>query len=106
MNAIKILVVDDHDLFRRGLVEVLEQETDLEVIGEARDGREAIERVEKLSPDVVFMDLNMPGQDGIQTTAYLTQKWPGIKVLVLTVSEEAHSLEEVYFTFMEKEEKT
>lgn len=92
MNAIKVLVVDDHDLFRRGLMEVLEQEPDLEVIGEARNGREAIERVEQLSPDVVFMDLNMPGQDGIQTTAYLTQKWPAIKVLVLTVSEEAADL--------------
>ncbi len=92
MNAIRVLVVDDHDLFRRGLMEVVEQEPDLEVIGEARNGREAIERVEELSPDVVFMDLNMPTQDGIQTTAYLTQKWPGIKVLVLTVSEEAADL--------------
>ncbi len=92
MNPIKLLVVDDHDLFRRGLIEVLEQEPDLEVTGEARNGREAIERVEELSPDVVFMDLNMPGPDGIQTTAYLTQNWPGIKVLVLTVSEEAADL--------------
>ncbi len=92
MNVIRVLVVDDHDLFRRGLMEVLEQEPDLEVTGEARNGREAIERVEKLAPDVVFMDLNMPGQDGMQTTAYLTQKWPGIKVLILTVSEEAADL--------------
>ena len=69
MNAIRVLVVDDHDLFRRGLMEVLDEESDMEVIGEARNGLEAIDRVEELSPDVVFMDLNMPGQNGIETTA-------------------------------------
>ena len=92
MNAIRVLVVDDHDLFRRGLMEVLDEESDMEVIGEARNGLEAIARVEELSPDVVFMDLNMPGQNGIETTAYMTQKWPDLKVLVLTVSEEATDL--------------
>lgn len=92
MSAIKVLVVDDHDLFRRGLMEVLEEEDDIQVIGEARNGQQAIERAEELSPDVVFMDLNMPGQNGIEATAYLTQKWPDLKVLVLTVSEEAADL--------------
>ena len=92
MNTIKVLVVDDHDLFRRGLIEVLEEEDDLEVIGEAKNGKEAITRAGELSPDVVFMDLNMPGQNGIESTAYLTQKWPELKVLVLTVSEEAADL--------------
>jgi len=92
MSAIRVLLVDDHDLFRRGLMEVLSEESDMEVIGEARNGLEAIDRVEELSPDVVFMDLNMPGQSGIETTAYLTQKWPDMKVLVLTVSEEAADL--------------
>ena len=92
MSAIKVLVVDDHDLFRRGLIEVLDEESDLQVVGEARNGQEAIELVDKVSPDVVFMDLNMPGRNGIETTAYLTQKWPELKVLVLTVSEEAADL--------------
>ncbi len=92
MNTIRVLVVDDHDLFRRGLMEVLDEESDMQVIGEARTGLEAIDRVAELSPDVVFMDLNMPGQNGIETTAYLTQKWPDMKVLVLTVSEEAADL--------------
>ena len=89
---IKVLVVDDHDLFRRGLIDVLDEESDMQVIGEARNGQEAITQVEELSPDLVFMDLNMPGQGGIETTAYLTQKWPDMKVLVLTVSEEAADL--------------
>ena len=92
MSLIKVLVVDDHDLFRRGLMEVLEEEDDIQVIGEARNGQQAIERVEELSPDVVFMDLNMPGQNGIEATAYMTQKWPDLKVLVLTVSEEPADL--------------
>lgn len=81
MSTIKVLVVDDHDLFRRGLIEVLEEEDDLEVIGEAKNGKEAVIRAGELSPDVVFMDLNMPGQNGIEATAYLTQKWPELKVL-------------------------
>lgn len=92
MSGIRVLVVDDHDLFRRGLMEVLDEEPDMQVVGEARNGQEAIEQVDRLSPDVVFMDLNMPVRNGIETTAYLTQKWPGLKVLVLTVSEEAADL--------------
>ena len=92
MSEIRVLVVDDHDLFRRGLMEVLEEEDDIQVIGEARNGQQAIDQAEKLSPDVVFMDLNMPEQNGIEATAYLTQKWPDLKVLVLTVSEEAADL--------------
>ncbi len=92
MSSISVLVVDDHDLFRRGLMEVLEEEDDITVVGEARNGQQAIEKVEELEPDVVFMDLNMPGQNGIEATAFLTQKWPDLKVLVLTVSEEAADL--------------
>ena len=73
-------------------MEVLEEETEIQVIGEARNGQEAIDRVAELCPNIVFMDLNMPGQSGIETTAYLTQKWPDLKVLVLTVSEETADL--------------
>ena len=91
-SEIRILVVDDHDLFRRGLTEVLEEEQDMTVIGEASNGDEAIEMAESLAPDVVFMDLHMPGRNGIEATAYLTQRWPEMKVLVLTVSEEAGDL--------------
>ena len=92
MNQIRILVVDDHDLFRRGLSEVLEDESDLKVVGQASDGNEAILRVEELKPDIVCMDLNMPGQGGIEATAYIMQAWPDSKVLVLTVSEEPGDL--------------
>ena len=92
MSTIRVLVVDDHDMFRRGLMKVLEKEDDITVIGEARNGQQAIDRASELSPDVVFMDLNMPGKNGIEATACLTLKWPDLKVLVLTVSEEAGDL--------------
>ena len=85
---IRVLVVDDHDLFRRGLTEVLEEEPGIQVVGEARNGQEGIDKAAELGPDVVCMDLNMPGQGGIETTAYITQRWKDMKVLVLTVSEE------------------
>ena len=89
---IRVLVVDDHDLFRRGLTEVLEEEPGIQVVGEARNGQEGIDKAAELEPDVVFMDLNMPGQGGIETTAYITQRWKDMKVLVLTVSEEPDDL--------------
>lgn len=92
MNKIRVMLVDDHDLFRRGLAEVLEDEPDIEVVAQARDGLEAARIVAEVDSDVVFMDLNLPGQSGIETTAFLTQQWPGIKVLVLTVSEEPEDL--------------
>ena len=92
MSNLRVLLVDDHDLFRRGLAEVLEEEEDIDVVGHARNGREAIEKTEELQPDVVFMDLNMPDQGGIESTAYVTQQWPDTKVLVLTVSEEPGDL--------------
>lgn len=92
MEKIRVLLVDDHDLFRRGLAEVLSEEQDIDVVGEARDGRDAVAKAAQSRPDVVFMDLNMPGQSGIEATAYLNQHLPDIKVLVLTVSEEPADL--------------
>lgn len=89
---VRVLVVDDHELFRRGLIEVLATEPNVEVVGEAADGSSAIQRVAELSPDVVCMDLNMKGQDGIAATAYLTQEAPSTRVLILTVSEEPADL--------------
>lgn len=86
------MVADDHDLFRRGLIEVLEEEDDLRVVGQASDGRSASQLAGVHNPDVVMMDLNMPGQGGIEATAYITQNWPDVRVLVLTVSEEPADL--------------
>ena len=89
---INVVIADDHALFRRGLAEILAEETDVRVIAEASNGQEAIQAVERTKPDVVFMDLNMPGQGGIEATAYVAAKWPETKVLILTVSEEPADL--------------
>jgi DNA-binding NarL/FixJ family response regulator len=74
MDTIRVVVADDHDLFRRGLTEVLEEEEDIDVVGQASDGREASEQAGVHLPDVVMMDLNMLGQGGIEATAYIAQK--------------------------------
>jgi DNA-binding NarL/FixJ family response regulator len=79
------LVVDDHALYRKGLRSMFELEPDMEVIGEAGDGAEAIDKVEVLHPDVVLMDVNMPGMDGLQATRRLADAYPGILVITLTM---------------------
>ena len=87
MNVIKVLVVDDHALFRRGIVTVLASEKNIKIMGEAADGLEAIEKAEKLAPDVILMDLNMPRCSGLEATQVLHTKMPQVNILVLTVSD-------------------
>jgi len=79
-----VLIADDHAMFRRGLRSFLESEDDFEVVGEAASGEEAIQKVEALLPDVVVMDLVMPGMDGIAATRRICQISPMTRVLVLT----------------------
>lgn len=81
---IRVLVVDDHPVVRSGLVGLLDVETDLEVVGEAGDGAEAVARVAALSPDVVLMDLRMPTMDGAAATGAILAAHPEVRVLVLT----------------------
>jgi len=87
MNPIKVLVVDDHALFRRGITAVLANQKNLEVVGEASDGLEAIEKAEAIVPDIVLMDLNMPHCSGLEATQALQTKMPQVNILVLTVSD-------------------
>jgi len=87
MNPIKVLVVDDHALFRRGITAVLANQKNLEVVGEASDGLEAIEKAEAIVPDIVLMDLNMPHCSGLEATQALQTKMPQVDILVLTVSD-------------------
>lgn len=83
-RPITVLLVDDHIVVLRGLRFFLETEEEIEVVGEARDGRSALEQVARLKPDVVLMDLVMPGMDGVQATREVTQAFPETKVIVLT----------------------
>ena len=92
MSPVRVLVVDDHSLFRRGLLEMLGEEPDIQVVGEAANGREAVARAEVLAPDVIIMDVAMPGTDGVAATAALCQREPPPKVLMLTVAEDPDTL--------------
>jgi len=86
-DALRVLIVDDHDLFRTGLRNLLEEQG-LQVIGEAAAGNEAVRSVRELAPDVVVMDLNMPGMTGVEATRQITAIAPLTRVLVLTISDQ------------------
>ena len=87
-EPIRVVISDDHELFRRGLKMVLEAEEDIEVVAEAADGQEAVTRVEELAPDVVLMDVRMPRMGGIEATRMIRQLFPTTRIIVLTVSDE------------------
>jgi len=87
MGKIRILLVDDHTMFRAGLRVLLELYPDFEVVGEAGDGQEALAQVRELAPDVVLMDIAMPGLDGLMTTRRIREESPQSKVIVLTQHE-------------------
>jgi len=91
-SAIRVMLVDDHDLFRRGLELVLRDELDLEIVGEAGDGLAAIESATELQPDVVLMDVRMPGVGGIEATRRIRNALPATKVVMLTVSDDEEDL--------------
>jgi DNA-binding NarL/FixJ family response regulator len=86
MTKIRVFVTDDHALVRMGLITLLQMENDLDVVGEAEDGRTALKKIQQLKPDVVVMDLMMPGMDGIETTRQLQDLLPSAKTLILTTS--------------------
>jgi DNA-binding NarL/FixJ family response regulator len=83
--SIKILLVDDHAIVRQGLHSLLEKEPDIEVVGEAEDGREALELVSKLMPDVVVMDITMPNLNGVDATRQIMHEFPKVKVIALSM---------------------
>jgi DNA-binding NarL/FixJ family response regulator len=85
---IRVLIADDDDLMRAGLIELLGADTTIEIVGQAATGREAIEQARQLEPDVVLMDVRMPDLDGIAATAELTRAAPTIRVLILTTFEQ------------------
>ncbi|MFP5310309.1 MAG: response regulator [Actinomycetes bacterium] len=91
-DRIRILIADDHELFRRGLRMVLEDETDIEVLGEAGDGQAAVEQSRAEVPDVVVMDVRMPVLSGIEATRRIKEEMPHCKILMLTISDEEDDL--------------
>ena len=93
-DVIRVLIVDDHALFRRGLMLVLESEPGIEVVGEAEDGTDAVAKAEASAPDVVLMDVRMPKLSGIEATRAVAAALPTSKIIMLTVSDEEDDLYE------------
>ena len=91
-NKINVILVDDHEMVRLGLKSFLNLQGDIEVVGEAGNGREGVDLALELRPDVVVMDLVMPELDGVQATLELLKEWPEAKILVLTMKKFTQSL--------------
>ena len=92
-DTISVMIVDDHPVFRQGLKNVLAAHEDLNIIGEAGNGREAVEKVPQLCPDVVVMDINLPGLNGLQATRTLKSVCPDVNIIMLTAYDDE---EQVY----------
>lgn len=91
-DRVRVLIADDHALFRRGLIMVLESEPDIEVVAEAQDGAEVIAKTEEFVPDVVLMDVRMPKLNGIEAARAIREMVPSVKIVMLTVSDEEDDL--------------
>ena len=92
MDRIRILVVDDHPLFRQGLRDVLRSESDIDVVGEAADGEEAIAMTQMLAPDAVILDINLPGQNGLQVARQLKAQHSRAAVIMLTAYDDSDQI--------------
>ena len=95
MNKIKVFLADDHLILREGIRSLLERVPEMEVVGEAGDGAEAVVKVEQLVPDVVLMDITMPGLNGLEATRQIKQRTPQVKVLILTMHETGQYLSQM-----------
>ncbi|MCK5421600.1 MAG: response regulator transcription factor [Deltaproteobacteria bacterium] len=96
MKNIKVVIADDHTILRQGIKSLLDIQEGIEVMGEAKDGREAIKTIEELLPDVILMDIAMPGLNGLEATRRIKKKFPKVKVVVLTM----HANEEYIFQIL------
>lgn len=94
-QPIRVLIADDHALLREGLRTILEMESDIQVIGEAVDGRDAVEKAGELKPHVVLMDVNMPGGGGLAATREIRERMPAVDVVVLTIHDDEEYIAEL-----------
>lgn len=92
MSKIRVLLADDHSLFREGLVNILNAQPDFEVVGEASDGLEVLVKARALEPDLILMDVGMPGCDGVEATQRIKKELPEVTIVMLTVRDENEKL--------------
>ncbi len=88
MEKARVMLVDDHALFRSGMASLLAGRPDMEVVGEAQTGEEAVRLAEELMPDLILMDINMPGDGGLEATRIIKEQMPYVRIVVLTASDE------------------
>ncbi len=91
-EPIRILVTDDHPLFRKGVVYMLNAQPDIEVVGEASNGNQALQKARELMPDLILMDITMPNCDGLEATRRIMEEMPYVKIVMLTVSDDDRDL--------------
>lgn len=91
-EPVRVLLAEDHVLFRKGLASLIDPLEDMEVVGEAGDGREALERARELMPDLILMDIQMPGWDGLKATRAIKEELPYVKIVMLTISDDDKDL--------------
>jgi NarL family two-component system response regulator LiaR len=94
-KPIRVMIVDEHDMVRRGLIAFLKVKPDLELVAEARNGEEAIQICEQVQPDIILMDLKMPVMDGVTATRIIRERWPDVQVIALTSFQEKELVQEV-----------
>lgn len=95
MAMIRVMIVDDHSLVRQGLRQLLTLEDDFDVVGEAQHGDEVMDKVAGLNPDVILMDLNLPGKNGIELTGELKNKYPDVNILALTIDNDQNHVSKI-----------
>ena len=95
MEKLKILLADAHEIVYAGLALLINKEQDMEVVGQARNGNEAIQKAQELHPDLIILDINMPETGGVETATQISEKCPEVKVLVLSVHEDKYYLRKV-----------
>ena len=91
-EPLRVLLVDDHALFRKGIASLLSGRQDFTVVGEAKDGVEAVTIARQTLPDIMLMDVNMPNRDGLETTKIIKREMPHIQIVMLTVSDDDDNL--------------
>jgi DNA-binding NarL/FixJ family response regulator len=94
-GRIQVLLVDDHTILREGVRSLLESEPDMRVVGEARDGTEAVEQVDALAPDVVIMDMVMPRMNGLEATVEIKRRHPDVKILILSMYDDDEYVQQI-----------